>query len=200
MHRRCSIFFLTWWTIFICIVHQQLAKPHRSWHLAKTTNQQTKTLQTTPIFFKNASVQWLDMTNDAVALDIGQHSIFGTSNITNAHMQVFEDQNRTALSEIYNIVWKWTKHTHTFSFVQNDVHLSPYRRIVLHPNVDWDIGTSQPAVTQLKFGRFIKNTWQEGYDRTTTMGIAFVAWFVGLMFVIFTRPRWEHRTKRIFVK
>ena len=139
------------------------------------------------------------MISDYVSIQVVPNTTLGTVNVSNLHMQVFEDVNRTKLSEIYNIQWNWEPAQNNLTFIQNDVHLSPYRRLVLHPNIQWELGSDAPVVQQ-KYGRFIKNTWQEGYDQTSAMGIAFLAWFAGLLFLIFTRPHKDQREHRIFIQ
>lgn len=197
--RHCSLFFLLWWTIFICIAFQQMSKPHRTWQLAKTKKQSKITLKTSPVYFKNASIEWIDMINDYVSIQVITNTTMGKVNISNLHMQVFEDINRTTLSEIYNIPWTWVPQQHNLTFIQNDVHLSPYRRLVLHPKIHWTLGDHNDVAEQ-NYGRFVKNTWQEGYDQTTSMGIAFIAWFAGLLFLVFTRPQPNIRQPRILIQ
>jgi hypothetical protein len=168
--------------------------------LDKTNKKTTRTLKIEPIKFKDASIEWVDLTNDIMSVEMESDTHFGRTNLTNVYMQVFEDINRTKISEVYNIIWNWNILTNNFSFVQNDVHLSPYRRLVVYPQIAWDLGTSTTDITQQKFGRYVKNTWQEGYDKTTSMGIAFIAWFAGLLFLILYRPGHKQRQPRIFIE
>ena len=201
----CRFVFGFWWSIFVSGIWWHLRQPLHVW---KVDRHKTKRIDTTitikPIEFVNASVLWIDMLSDSVHLNLNR--TYDTDimdiNISNAKMQVFETSFRDTMMEVYDIGLPSSdiEKLH-IDLVQDDVHLSPFRRIVIEPAVNWYLGSDED-VDLYRAGHFKDGKWYEGRDSTQLGFGALFAWCMGVMFLVVMRRKTGtvvvKRKKRVF--
>ena len=200
--RLCTIMFLIWWTVFVCTIWHETYKPKRRWYLHATPQHIKKVVQVRPIEFENTSILWVSILEDRVSMDLRTTILpaLGKTSISSLSMDVFECDNCTKVSEVYDIpfdAFAPVENT-TWSFFQNDVHLSPFRRINIMPSIDWSVGTSDGHVSKNRPGKFMNDIWEEGQDITISIGLTCLAWGMGLTFLIVTRKRQGRDVRFIF--
>jgi hypothetical protein len=156
--------------------------------------------------FANASVIWLDMLQDSVHLDLRKtvDADVGAVHIDEAHMYVFEDSFRDTVMEKYQVsITNVDIEEAHLDLMQDDVHLSPFRRIEIIPKMTWSLGSEYRTDFE-RLGYFKNGKWYEGRD-TAQLGFgALFAWCMGVVFlIVMRRPREQgivvaRRKKRIF--
>ena len=201
--RSCSLFFLFWWTIFILIAWHQTYKPVKRWRLYRKSNRITKKISLKPVQFESVNVLWLNKISDKVKINIEQTTSpeMGDVFIKKMEMQVFDSESRQNISEVYNIPFEHDRtieYTH-IELLQNDVHLSPYRRLKLYSDINWQFGKNKHRVSHGREGKFIGSVWQEGQELNLSVGLTFLAWAAGIFFLIITRKKSSPRKVRVFV-
>lgn len=203
----CRFVFAFWWSIFVWGVWSHLRQPMHVWtvdrHEAKTVSV-TATLR--PIEFANVSVLWLDRLKDSVHLELRQTlaASAGDVGIDNAHMFVFEDSFRDTVMETYPIAFANVsiEDAH-LDLLQDDIHLSPFRRIQIQPKMTWALGSADVPDLE-RVGYFKDGKWYEGSDPTQIGFGALCAWCIGVIFLVVMRRRSStgtvvvKRKKRIF--
>lgn len=207
----CTGVFALWWSFFVWGVWQHLRPAERHiWAIDRHTTQIIDvSITLTPLEFANASVLWLDTEMDSVELDLVQtiDQNMATVSVKEAVMNVYDSGFDGGLIEMYNvnidIVDVDNAHLQIF---QNDSHYSPYRTIVVKPNVDWVLGGAELAQEE-RFGQIKEGMWYEGEDQMQMFVGVLFAWCMGLVFlVVMRRPREEQsivvvgRQKRVFNK
>lgn len=201
----CRFVFSLWWSIFVWGVWWHLRQPLHVWTVDRHQGETITVSETiSPIEFANASVLWLDMLQDSVHLDLRKTPIgqIGTVGLENAKMFVFEDSFRDSVMESYEIeIGNVTVENAHLDLLQDDVHLSPFRRIEITPSVDWSLGST--AVPDFeRSGHFKDGKWYEGRDSTQLGFGALFAWCMGVVFLVVMRRKSGtvvvKRQKRIF--
>lgn len=113
------------------------------WRIHRPVRKVERTVRIKPIVFRNASVMWINTLSDEINLDlvdVAPDSI-GTTSVEKIQMHVYNDIHRTQLAEIYDVDYNvFEGEQRNYSFLQTDIHLSPFRRIIVYPRVEWDIG------------------------------------------------------------
>lgn len=203
----CRFVFALWWSVFVWGVWTHLRQPMHVWvvdrHVGHTVSV-SRTLR--PLFFANASVLWLDMLKDSVRLDLDivDHVDIGKVGMASGKMLVFEDSFRDTVMEEYDLALTNVslKEAH-IDLMQDDIHLSPFRRVKITPSVEWTLGGSD--VTDMeRVGYFKDGKWYEGRDATQVGFAALSAWCMGIMFLVIMRRQSQggtvvvRRKKRIF--
>ena len=159
-----------------------------------------------PLEFVNASVIWLDTLTDSVHLGLRKTETGGAVDvaIATANMFVFQDSFRDTVMEQYPLLLSNVslEDAHV-DIVQDDVHLSPFRRLSITPKIDWQLGSSEIPDSE-RLGYFKDGKWYEGNDPTQIGFGALCAWCIGVVFLVVMRRRSTsatvvvRRKKRIF--
>ncbi len=186
------------------------------WHLNQPLHRwtvdrhQTKTVSLSvtlrPIIFGNTSVIWLDRNTDRVYLDLKRNisENAGAVSIKSMQMNVYETSFRDSVMEMYPLAAPAVpiEDVH-LEFEQDDIHLSPFRRLVVTPRMEWDLGSDED-VTMERAGHFKDGYWMEGRDTTQLGAGALFAWCMGVVFLTVMRRTGAattivvKRQKRIF--
>jgi hypothetical protein len=200
--RACSFFFLFWWTIFICIAWRQTYKPVHRWRVHKNNKRISKKIILQPIQFRSVNILWINPISDKISIDIVQTTSpeMGEVRIKHMEMEVFETPSRENVSEIYSMPFEHDRameYTH-IGIIQDDVHLSPFRRLKIYPEIIWSFGNVKKGVGHERQGKFIGSVWQEGQELNMSIGLTFLAWAAGLFFVVVTRQS-SKRKIRVFI-
>ena len=203
----CRFVFAFWWSIFVWGVWSHLRQPMHVWtvdrHSSKTVSVSTVVR---PIEFVNASVIWLDMLTDSVHLGLRKTKVAnaGQVGIDVANMFVYEDSFRDNVMEQYQVgLSNITIENAHIDLLQDDVHLSPFRRLSITPKLDWHLGSSEIPDSE-RLGYFKDGKWYEGRDPTQIGFGALCAWCIGVVFLVVMRRRSTsptvvvRRKKRIF--
>lgn len=186
------------------------------WHLNQPLHRwtvdrhQTKTVSLSvtlrPIIFGNTSVIWLDRNTDRVYLDLKRNisENAGAVSIKSMQMNVYETSFRDSVMEMYPLAAPAVpiEDVH-LEFEQDEIHLSPFRRLVVTPRMEWDLGSDED-VTMERAGHFKDGYWMEGRDTTQLGAGALFAWCMGVVFLTVMRRTGAattivvKRQKRIF--
>jgi hypothetical protein len=200
----CRFVFAFWWSVFVFGVWSRLNQPVHRWTVDRHKPDVIRIKQTLrPFRFRNVSVIWVDMLTDAVHLELERVLDAGTVSIGTATMMAFSDSFRDTVVETYPIQLQNTSVEHAFlDIVQDDVHLSPFRRIVIRPAMNWTLG-SDDVPTSERPGRFKDNRWIEGRDATQLGAGVLFTWCMGVVFLVVMRHGDDNtvvvkRRKRIF--
>ena len=201
--RACSLFFLFWWTIFILIAWHQTYKPVERWRVYTKNKRISSKIVLKPIVFDSASIMWINKISDKMKIDIEQTTSpeMGDVYVKKIEMQVYESDKRENISEVYNVPFehgRTIEYTH-IEMLQNDVHLSPYRKLKVYPMIDWQFNMGSKKVSHSRGGQFIGSIWQEGSQLNISVGLTFLAWAAGIFFLIITRKNSSRRKVRVFV-
>ena len=203
----CRFVFAFWWSIFVGCVWWHLNQPLQRWTVDR---HQTKTVSLSatlrPIIFGNTSVIWLDMWTDRVDLDLERNISVnaGTVSIKSMQINVYENSFRDKVMEMYPVTVPDVpiEDVH-LEFEQDDIHLSPFRRLVVTPRMQWDLGSDEDY-TMERAGHFKDGFWIEGRDATQLGAGALFAWCMGVVFLTVMRRTGAattivvKRQKRIF--
>ena len=203
----CRFVFSLWWSVFVWGVWSHLRQPLHVWTVDRHDTKTVSVSQTlSPLEFANASVIWLDMLKDSVHLDLRKtvDADVGAVHIDEAHMYVFEDSFRDTVMEKYQVaITNVDIEEAHLDMMQDDVHLSPFRRIEIIPKMTWSLGSEEGADFE-RLGYFKNGKWYEGRD-TAQLGFgALFAWCMGVVFLIVMRRPHDQgivvtrRKKRIF--
>jgi hypothetical protein len=203
----CRFVFSLWWSIFVWGIWSHLRQPMHMWTVDRHDTKTVSVSQTlSPLEFANASVIWLDMLKDSVHLDLRKTSDarMGDVHIDEVHMYVYEDSFRDTVTEQYQVqTSNVTIEQAHIDLLQDDMHLSPFRRIEIIPKMTWSLGSEEfPDFERL--GYFKNGKWYEGRDAAQLGFGALFAWCMGVVFlVIMRRPHDQgtvvvQRKKRIF--
>lgn len=202
MMRPYILVFLVWWTVFVCVVWHETYKPKRRWYLHTTPQHIQKSIQLQPLTFQNTNVTWVSILEDKIDLNLGVSvsTALATLSVASMSMDVFECDNCTKVSEVYDIPFDASVpiENSTWSFFQNDVHLSPFRRLNVVPAMAWTVGSSEGHVSKHRPGKFKNDIWEEGQDITISIGLTFLAWGIGLAFLIIMRKRSGRNVRIVF--
>ena len=202
MMRPCILVFLVWWTVFVCAVWHETYKPKRRWYLHTTPQRIHKSIQIRPLKFKHTNLTWISILEDKIDLNLSVSvpKALATPSVASMSMDVFECENCTKVSEVYDIPFNASApiENSTWSFFQNDVHLSPFRRLNVVPVLDWMVGNVEGRVPKSRPGKFINDIWEEGQDITISIGLTFLAWGMGLAFLIITRKKSGRNVRIVF--
>tara|TARA_B110000008_G_scaffold115509_1_gene118262 strand:+ start:18748 stop:19365 length:618 start_codon:yes stop_codon:yes gene_type:complete len=202
----CRFVFSFWWSIFVLGIWWHLRQPLHVWTVDRhqgETIKVTKVLR--PIEFTNASVLWLNALSDIVHLDLKKttDAKMGEVSIATANMLVFEDSFRDTVMERYpvNITDVAIEDAH-LDITQDDIHLSPFRRIQITPKIHWTLGSSDVPDFE-RSGHFKDGKWFEGRDSAQLGFGALFAWCMGVVFLVVMRRGNQgtvvvKRQKRIF--
>lgn len=205
----CSCVFALWWSLFVGGIWHHLRPEERHiWTIDRHTTQVVDVAVTlTPLKFANASVLWLDTERDSVHLDLVQtiDDTMGTVSVKEATMNVYESGFDGGLIEVYpiNIAIADIEEAHIQMF-QNDSHYSPFRTIVVKPQVEWVLGGAE--LQQVERSGQIKNgQWYEGEDPLQMFVGVLFAWCMGIVFLVVMRRPHKGQTfvvggrrKRVF--
>ena len=205
----CRCVFALWWSLFVGGIWHHLRPEERHiWTIDRHTTQVVDVAVTlTPLKFANASVLWLDTERDSVHLDLVQtiDDTMGTVSVKEATMNVYESGFDGGLIEVYpiNIAIADIEEAHIQMF-QNDSHYSPFRTIVVKPQVEWVLGGAE--LQQVERSGQIKNgQWYEGEDPLQMFVGVLFAWCMGIVFLVVMRRPHEVQTfvvggrrKRVF--
>jgi hypothetical protein len=203
----CRFVFAFWWSVFVICIWTHIRQPLHVWTVDRHSTQIVqvkKTIQ--PIAFKNVSVIWTDMVTDAIHLELVQtiSNTIGVVSIMSAKMSVFEDSFRDKVIETYDIaIQNVSVKSAYLDLLQDDIHLSPFRRIEIVPNIEWSFGSDKIPDFE-RSGHFKDGKWYEGQDSTQLGFGALFAWCMGVVFlVVMRRPNVQatvvvKRKKRIF--
>lgn len=200
----CRFVFSFWWSIFVCGIWWHLRQPLHVW---KVDRHETKTIvfkkKISPLYLKNASIIKINSLQDKVELDLATNfSHFGNVSIFYAKMNVYENGFRDKKMEVYNInISGNTIESAYLDLLQDDIHLSPFRRIEIMPAIDWSFGSSEVPDFE-RAGHFKDGKWYEGRDSTQLGFGALFAWCMGVVFLVVMRRKSGtvvvKRKKRIF--
>ena len=203
----CRFVFSLWWSIFVWGIWSHLRQPMHMWTVDRHDTKTVSVSQTlSPLEFANASVTWLDMLKASVHLDLRKTSDarMGDVHIDEVHMYVYEDSFRDTVTEQYQVqTSNVTIEQAHIDLLQDDVHLSPFRRIEIIPKMTWSLG-SEDVPDFERLGYFKNGKWYEGRDAAQLGFGALFAWCMGVVFlVIMRRPHDQgtvvvRRKKRIF--
>jgi len=202
----CRFVFSFWWSIFVLGIWRHLRQPLHVWTVDR---HQSETIKVTkvlrPIEFANASVLWLDSFRDRVHLDLKRTTDAkkGDISIAAADMLVFEDSFRDTVMERYpvNVTDVVIEDAH-LDITQDDIHLSPFRRIEIKPKIHWVLGSTDVPDFE-RSGRFKDGKWYEGRD-SAQLGLgALFSWCMGVFFLVVMRRGNQgtvvvERQKRLF--
>ena len=119
-------------------------------------------------------------------------------------MNVYETSFRDSVMEMYPLAAPAVpiEDVH-LEFEQDEIHLSPFRRLVVTPRMEWDLGSDED-VTMERAGHFKDGYWMEGRDTTQLGAGALFAWCMGVVFLTVMRRTGAattivvKRQKRIF--
>lgn len=199
----CRFVFSFWWSVFVWGVWWHLRQPLHVWTVDRHDGKTVTVSQTlTPLEFSNASIIWLDMLKDSVHLEL-RPTMDAKVGIVEANMLVYEDGFRDTVMEKYEIVLSnVTIEDAHLDLLQDDVHLSPFRRIEIVPGIDWEVGSSDIPDFE-RPGYFKDGKWYEGRDATQLGFGALFAWCMGVVFLVVMRRGTRgtvvvRRKKRIF--
>ena len=201
----CRFVFGFWWSAFVAGVWYHLRQPMHVWTVDRHNTQRihvTKSFQ--PIEFKNASVLWIDNLKDSVHLELQNTMPEQAVEIADAKMYVYENCIRDTVMEVYDLQLGGSNVADAhLNLVQDDCHLSPFRRIEILPKLTFNM-TSDKEPDLYRAGYFKNGKWYEGGD-TAQMGFGTLfAWCMGVVFlVVMRRPQNDStivvkREKRIF--
>ena len=201
----CRFVFGFWWSAFVAGVWYHLRQPMHVWTVDRHNTQRihvTKSFQ--PIEFKNASVLWIDNLKDSVHLELQNTMPEQAVEIADAKMYVYENSDRDTAMEVYDLQLGGSNVADAhLNLVQDDCHLSPFRRIEILPKLTFNM-TSDKEPDLYRAGYFKNGKWYEGGD-TAQMGFGTLfAWCMGVVFlVVMRRPQNDStfvikRKKRIF--
>lgn len=113
------------------------------WRIHRPVQRLERTVEIKPIIFQNASILWMNALSDEIDLtliDVSNPHI-GTVDIERLEMRVYDDPQRTHVAEIYEVDYDMLEDgLWNYTFLQNDVHLSPFRRLFVFPKIDWNLG------------------------------------------------------------
>lgn len=203
----CRFVFAFWWSIFVGVVWWHLNQPLRKWSVDRHRIKTIKVKDSIqPIIFKNASIIWMNRWQDSVHLELARNvpSSLGPVFIDNAKMNVYENSFRDTVMEVYDVFFpNQTIENASLTQFQNDIHLSPFRRLVVTPRMRWDLGTDED-ITMERAGHFKDGFWIEGRDATQLGAGALFAWCMGVVFLTVMRRTGAattivvKRQKRIF--
>lgn len=203
----CRFVFAFWWSVFVIGIWRHVKQPLHVWTVDRHTTPIVKVKKTIqPIAFKNASVLWADMVTDNIHLELMKTTpnSLGHINIESATMSVFEDSFRDKVIERYDIaIQNVSVESAYLDLLQDDIHLSPFRRIEIVPSIDWSFGSDKVPNFE-RSGHFKDGKWYEGQDSTQLGFGALFAWCMGVVFlVVMRRPTSQStvvvkRKKRIF--
>lgn len=186
----CRFVFSLWWSVFVWGVWSHLNQPLHMWTVDRHDGETVTVSKTfTPIVFANASVLWLDMLKDSVHLDLQKTTDpdIGTVEIKSASMFVYDNGFRDSVVERYDIILtNVTLEDAHLDLMQDDVHLSPFRRIEVVPEMKWSLGSSDVPDFE-RFGYFKNGKWYEGRDAAQLGFGALFAWCVGVIFLVVMR-------------
>ena len=182
-----------------------LRQPLHVWTVDRHSTPVVKVKKTIrPIAFKNASVIWVDMLTDAIHLELVKTTpdSLGEVSIETAKMSVFENNFRDTVIETYDIaIQNVSIESAYLDLMQDDIHLSPFRRIEIMPNIDWSFGSSEVPDFE-RSGHFKDGKWYEGRDSSQLGFGALFAWCMGVVFLVVMRRKSGtvvvKRQKRIF--
>ena len=199
----CRFVFAFWWSVFVAGVWFHLRQPLHVWTIDRHDTPRIHVTETfRPVQFKNASVLWIDTLKDSVDLELQNtmpgHDVW----IRDAKMYVYENCFRDTVMEVYDLQLGGlgVEDAH-LNVVQDDCHLSPFRKIEISPALTFNISsTDTPAL--YRSGYFKSGKWYEGGD-TAQLGFgALFAWCMGVVFLVVMRRRKDRfvakRQKRIF--
>ena len=174
----------------MCVMWHQTFRPIQQWNVHSPSERLDREFQLSPIYFQNASVLWLDLIRDDVDIEIARNPGFESVEIDKMQMEVYEDGFRSKVAEIYDIDLSYVDDpiTSIYNFEQEDVHLSPFRKLVVYPKMDLHFGSTGWVPSERR-GKFIDGVWQEGQDMETSVGLTLVAWLMGLIFLVVGRRR-----------
>jgi len=160
------------------------------WRVHRPVRKLEHTVHVKPIIFKNASVLWLNTLSDELdisLIDISHHAV-GDVDIEKLQMRVYNDMNRTDLAEIYEVDYdifqdgQWN-----YTFLQADIHLSPFRRLMVFPQVNWTFGNGWCDWCFPRRGYYYKGWWVEPRPGRWVRWV--VVWFIGIGIQYFWRRK-----------
>lgn len=201
----CRIVFGFWWSVFVLGIWYHMRQPMHVWSIDHHARQRIHVTQTLkPIQFTNASVLWIDMLKDSVHLELENTMPDQEVSIKDAKMYVYENSFRDTTMEVYDLQLSAAniENAH-LNLIQDDVHLSPYRRIEISPRMSLNF-TANGTPDLYRAGRFKDGKWYEGRDSTNLGFGTLFAWCIGVIFlVVMRRPNSQStfvvkRKKRIF--
>lgn len=169
------ICFGAWWDNSISAVR---------WRLHRPVRRLERTVHIKPIIFQNTSVLWINALTDQIDLTLidVSHDAVGETDIEKLQMRVYNDLNRTDLAEIYEVDYNiFRDGVWNYSFLQNDIHLSPFRRLKVFPSVNWTLGTGTCAWCFPRRGYFHKGWWVE--PKVWRWPPWAVAWAIGIAII-----------------
>lgn len=201
----CRFVFVFWWSVFVVGIWYHMRQPMHVWSVDHHDIQRIHVTQSfQPIQFTNASVLWIDMLKDSVHLELENTMPDLDVSMKAANMYVYENSFRDTVMEVYDLQMNIAniENAH-LNLIQDDVHLSPYRRIEISPGMTFNFSSDQ-APDLYRAGRFKDGKWYEGTDSTNLGFGTLFAWCMGVIFlVVMRRPNSQstfvvNRKKRIF--
>lgn len=170
-----------------------------SWHVHRPMQRVERTVRFKPIRFNDTSIIWMNSVVDEIDLTLVQtaEDTLGDVAIDKLQMHIFNDANRTELGEITELdVDTFVSGTWNMTFLQGDVNLSPFRRLVVYPRVDWDLGGDACRWCGGRRGMIYGDKWME--VRPWWWGRWVLYWSIGVGVLIGrSRNRRYGRRKRI---
>lgn len=132
------------------------------WRIHRPMTRIERTLEFRPLRFQNASVLWVNTLSDEIDLSLvdATKPTMGETSIDSLQMLVYDDPNRTNVAEIYHINVD-DIHSGNATFLQNDVHLSPFRRLVVYPKLVWNLGMGACDWCFPRRGSYVNGWWVE---------------------------------------
>lgn len=187
----CRFVFGFWWSLFVWRIWFRI-RPN-SLHIWSVDRHTTTVVNVqhafAPIAFANVSLLWLDSLTDQIQLDLVQTTkpSMGAVSVEQAIMNVYTNGVRDTEMERYPVSMpNTTLEQMHLTFLQQDSHYSPFRRLRIEPKIEWSLGGGD-IVGQERVGHFKDGRWYEGEDPMHVGGCVLFAWGVGMIFLIVMR-------------
>ena len=155
---------LLWSGLILLVIWWDGTHNSMRWRVHRPARKLEHTVRIKPIIFKNASVIWLNTLSDELDVsfvDISRH-VIGDVDIDKLQIRVYNDINRTELAEVYEVDYNILQYGQwNFSFLQSDIHLSPFRQLVVFPQVNWTLGNGWCDWCFPRKGYYYNDWWIE---------------------------------------
>lgn len=177
---------MRWWVIWTLVLILAAWWDHRSkacrWRVHRPVKKIERTVEIKPIRFRNASILWMNTLSDEVDLTLVDVSDpdMGDVDVQRLETRVYGDVDRTDLLEIYETAFDVSgDDMWNYTFLENDAHLSPFRRLVVYPKVTWTLGQGSCQWCFPRWGYFNRGWWVE--PKPLRLSIWFTAWAAGIV-------------------
>lgn len=156
-----------------------------SWRVHGVTGRVERTVRLKPVRFNNTAVVWMNSVSDEIDLTVVQtlDDTAGDVSIGKMQMHIFNDAERQDLCEITELdADEILSGTWNTTFLQGDVNLSPFRRLLVWPRVDWDLGGDPCPWCPPRAGTFYGGKWIQ--VRAWWWGRWVLFWSAGAVFLL----------------